>query len=243
MLISVAYHGASAREHIGSSRALNMSARTASVGSFVKSELFRHTSKKESSITNCLPIRKLSKSNRKSINPPDFNLYSPFNSADQNEGSNRFHAARSEKGQNLVPKVFEGVHFLPPRASKESLLRHVSLKSHKASIHISSDSPSLNPPRFSFEPNSIDIEDPNNFRISTGRPRVALNPSFMLYPEITVVPEVDSVDARDESSVWVAVMVIGTLKRVGDFAPHSEEHSKSNYPDLATRSPGQEDKK
>jgi len=41
-------------------------------------------------------------------------------------------------------------------------------------------------------------------------------PSFILYPEISVIPEVDSVDVGDEASIWVAVVITGVLRKTTD---------------------------
>jgi hypothetical protein len=252
MLTSTAYVGASTRVDIASSAAINMSTRTASFGSFIKSELFRRSSESESAVTRSLPMRKLSKSNRKSTSSPDVDLFSPRNCADQNEDPNRLRTekpGRGEKGPKLMSKALGSVrsksmHFLRPKPSKESLLRHVSLKNHQASIQVSPEIPSLNMSRFSFEPDSADTADPRcKFRISTGRSQAALSPSFVLYPEITIVPEVRSVDARGESSLWVAVIVTGTLREAGASVLNPGVLSRENgYTRVSKKPPGNQDK-
>src|SRR5205814_848006 len=95
-----------------------------------------------------------------------------------------------EKGQRLVSKAFgnlqsKGMRFLRSKPSKDlmKLLWQVSFKSYKAST---SESNRLfcNPLRFSYKPTDAD-------RRSSDEQVNDLRLSWLLFPEISVIPEIN----------------------------------------------------
>lgn len=132
---------------------------------------------------------------------------------------------RKSIGKKLVSKAFDGLgnarsksmHFLRSKSSKNSLIRQVSLRNLESSRQISSEMSSRNSSRFSFEQESVLIRDSrSNSAICADELPLLPTPSFILYPEITVIPEIDTVDFGDEVSLWVAVMVTGVLRKTAD---------------------------
>jgi hypothetical protein len=73
---------------------------------------------------------------------------------------------------------------------------------------------SRNSSHFPFEQEIVSVPDsaPNSILIADA-PCMSPTPSFILYPEISVFPEVDSVDIGEEASIWVAVVMTGVLRR------------------------------
>lgn len=203
--------------------------RTASVGSFLKTELFRGSS--ESGAAIILPqLEKAYPRDRKdNFNPLDMDLFPPFN-LDAPTPSQHIHPEqlqrRRSKGKKLMSKAFDrfgnsrskSVHFLRSKSSKDSLLRHVSLRYLGSSRPISSGSTSRSSSRFSFEESTDLINSSNMSVVSANEPASGITPSFILYPEISVVPEVASVDTSDEASIWVSVVVTAVLQRTGGYS-------------------------
>ena len=206
-------------------RVCQSSSRTASVGSFLKSELFRGSSESELSI--CSPQLIKIRGLKDTFNPLDIELFPAFKLADLSPGqhaSSKPHR-RQSIGKKLMSKAFDGLgnarsksmHFLRSKSSKDSLLRQVSLRNLDSSRLMSSEGSSRNSSRFSFEQESVLIpESRTNSTIFADAPPTFLNPSFILYPDISVIPEVNSVDVRDGASIWVAVVITGVLRKTTD---------------------------
>lgn len=109
----------------------------------------------------------------------------------------------------------KSMHFLRPKPSKNSSLRQVSLRNLGPSHPIPSEAspPTFRP--FSLE-QSIDTVDTSIISVvSANKPSPSPIPPVILYPEIAVIPEVDSVEANNEASIWVAVVVTGVLRSTG----------------------------
>jgi hypothetical protein len=133
---------------------------------------------------------------------------------------------RKSIGKSLVSKAFDGIgnarpksmHFLRSKSSEDSLLRKISLRNLEPSPQISSEMSSRNFSRFSFEQESVLIRDSRSGSLRRAE-EVPLVPSisFILYPEITVIPEIDTVDFGVEISLWVAVVVTGVLRKTTDY--------------------------
>jgi len=205
-------------------RASKSSSRTASVGSFLKSKLFGESSESELCILS--PPFGQAPGLQNAFNPMDMELFSSFTLADlsskQDDLSNTPRKRQSiGRGRNLVSKAFDGLgdarsksmHILRSKSSKDSLLRQVSLRNLESSHLMSSETSSRNSSCFSFEQKSVFIPDSaSNSIIIADAPHMSPIPSLILYPEITVIPEVDSVDVGDEASIWVAVVITGVLR-------------------------------
>ena len=132
-----------------------------------------------------------------------------------------------------MSKAFDGLgnarsksmHFLRSKSSKDSLLRQVSLRNLESSRLMSSETSSRNSSRFSFEQESVLISDSrSNSTTFVDASPISSAPSFILYPEIIVIPEVDSIDIDDEASIWVAVVITGVLRKTTrcDRVPNTE---------------------
>jgi hypothetical protein len=206
------------------------STRTASVGSFLQSELLRGSSEADIDIGRPSNFTQHSRSATDAFNPLDTVLFPSFKLDDLNRNPDLYSNGlrrKQSKGKQLLSKAFnsfgsarsKSMHFLRSRPSKESLRRHVSLKNHEPSRPTCAEKRSLNSSRFSFEPDLEGHDVANPSIKSTVSPEGGLTlrtPSFILYPEITIVPEVKSVDSGDEESIWVAVLVTGVLQPIRD---------------------------
>jgi hypothetical protein len=205
-------------------RASQSSSRTSSVGSFLKSELFGENS--ESELCFLSPPLVQTRDLQNAFNLMDMELLSPFTLADlspkHDDLPNTPRRRRQSKGRKLMSKAFDSLgnarsksmHFLRSKSSKDSLLRQVSLRNLESSRLMSSETSSRNSSRFSFEQDSVSIPDSaSNPIIIADAPHMSPTPSFILYPEISVFPEVDSVDVGDEASIWVAVVITGVLRK------------------------------
>jgi hypothetical protein len=159
------------------------------------------------------------------FHPLDMESFPSFTLADlspeQQELSKTSYRRQSIR-KRLVSKAFDGLgnarsksmHFLRSKSSKDSLLRQVSLRNLESSRIMSSETSCRNSSRFSFEQESFPSSDSrfNSTTLANPTP-ISSTPSFILYPEITVIPEVDSVDVGDEASIWVAVVITGVLRK------------------------------
>jgi hypothetical protein len=126
------------------------------------------------------------------------------------------------------------VHSPRPKPSKESLLRQVSMKNHNSRL-VATETLPRDSSRFSFEAESLDIADLGlDAMISNEPTRETVKPSFILYPDLRVVPEVDSVDASGEGSIWVAVLISGILRRAVDYASNSDTVSTNGFSECGT---------
>lgn len=71
--------------------------------------------------------------------------------------------------------------------------------------------------RFSFDQESVLVSDSRSNSITLADATPVSSTPFILYPEITVVPEVDSIDLGDEASIWVAVVITGGLRKTTGY--------------------------
>jgi hypothetical protein len=222
-------------ENDATPRAGESSPRAVSVGSLLKTELFRGSS--ESDVTINLPqlVKAYPRDRRDNFNPLDMDLYPSFQldyAAPNIQVYSEQLQRRQSKGKKLISKAFDkfgnarskSMHFLRSKSSKDSLLRQVSLRNLGSSRPISSEATSRSSSRFSFEQDSIDIATSSNISVISAEATSVDSPSsFILYPGIAVVPEVGSVDIGHESSIWAAVVVTGVLQRTGGHSriPHA----------------------
>lgn len=199
-----------------------------SAGSFLKSELFRESSESGLNISSPQPVKVNPRNQNDILNPLNTELFPSFQLGHLGP-SEPFSSRPSEKGKSigkkLVSKAFDGLgsarsksmHFLRSKSSKDSLLRRVSLRNLEASRQFSSDASSRNSSRFSFDQESVLVSDSGSNSVTSVDTRPLLTKSpCILYPEITVIPEVDTVDFGNEVSVWVAVVVTGVLRKTVD---------------------------
>lgn len=198
------------------------------MGSFLKSELFRGSSESEFNISCPQSVKVRPRNQNDTFSPLNMELFQLFSLGDlgpNHELSSTPNQRRKSIRKKLVSKAFDGLgnarsksmHFLRSKSSKDSLLRQVSLRNLESSRQISSEMSSRNSSRFSFEQESVLIRDSRSDLVTCGE-ELPLLPtlSFILYPEITVIPEIDTVDFGDEVSLWVAVVVTGVLRKTTD---------------------------
>lgn len=198
------------------------------MGSFLKSELFRVSSETELNIRSPQTVKAYQRDRNDTFNPLDMELFPSFRLSDLGSSqkiSSKTCQRRQSIGKKLVSKAFDGLgnarsksmHFLRSKSSKDSSIRQVSVRNLDSSRQIFSEASSRNSSRFSFEQESVLTRDSgSSLVISADALLLSPTPSFILYPEITVIPEVDSVDASDEASIWVAVVVTGVLQKTAD---------------------------
>lgn len=203
-------------------------ARTFSVGTFVRKELLQRSSDMGSGISNSLPSRKLSKRNRKTIrSSAELNVFAPLNDNIYEEdiaSAVPETPGRLQEGKRVLSKAFGSVRsksmnmLRKPSNSSARLSRQVSFKSQTGSMVDESDTLSYNKPRPSNDRGSLDITDMKREYIKhapVGVP-TSLASAWMLFPEISIIPEIDYLDVCSEGSFWAAVLVTGALKRTGD---------------------------
>jgi hypothetical protein len=212
------------------------------VGSVLKSELFRGSSESEPNISCPQSVKMHPRQQDDAFNSMNMELFPPFNPGDlrpNQELSSTLGQRRKSIGKKLVSKAFDGLgnarsksmHFLHPKSSKDSLLRQVSLRNLESSRQISFEMSSRNSSRFSFEQESVLIRHSRSNSVLCPNELLLLPAqSFVLYPEITVIPEIDTVDFGNEVSFWVAILVTGVLRETTncDMIPESLLTSQSS---------------
>lgn len=194
------------------------------MGPFLKSELFRESSEAERNLAPFpeLPDIKPLRSLTDVFNPTNTSRFRQSSHSDLTEFLDRTpkaHKRKLSKSKKLVSKAAGSVgfttsksmNFLHLKSAKDSQKRRTSLRNQ--SLHISSWGDSVDSRRSIFEPDSIDFTMAS--RSLSDSTRAGTDP-FILYPEITVVPEVNSVDASDGHSIWVAIIVTGVLQRIAE---------------------------
>jgi hypothetical protein len=214
--------------------------RTASVGSFLKSELLRGSSETELETATPQQIRLSATTYHRHLTDPlDTNLFPSFNLDEERIGANDSSGTtqkRSSKGKELILRAFDSfgtarsksMQILHSKSLKESSLRHISLRNRQKTLSTSSEEASLDYPRFSFEPISTNTTDFSiNSSISSDRTLDRTRPSYILYPEITIIPEASLVDVAKEVSFWVAVTVTGALRATNPSLDQDSDQQSS----------------
>jgi hypothetical protein len=228
-------------DNLATPEAQQLSARTASVGSFLKSELLRGSSETELETATPQQIRLGAARYHDPTNPLNANLFPHFNlderriSVSNASGTTQ---KRSSKGRKLILRAFDSfgtarsksMQILHSKSLKGSSLRHLSLRNRQKPLSTSSEEASVDYSRSSFEPLSTNTTDVStNSSILSDRTLDRTRPSYILYPEITIIPEVSLVDVAAEVSFWVAVTVTGALRATNpSFDQDSDQRSSGS---------------
>lgn len=209
-------------------------ARTASAGAFLKSELYQRSGDIEAT-------RFSVRDNRHSMFTPPPSGRRPPSPA---KGSPpKIPERRPSKSKNFFLRAIGGrlsdeskaIRRKDSGASKGTLIRRLSRSKNSSSAESYTDSINSTDSGYSFEPGSLDITDVSmNSRLSSyeGDPPSssvshALAPDvFVLCPQIVITPEISSVDTGC-CFLWVAIEVNGTLRKADGYEARYEGPSSS----------------
>ncbi|CZT43501.1 uncharacterized protein RSE6_03550 [Rhynchosporium secalis] len=217
------------------------SARTASAGAFVKSELYQRSvdiaATSFSVRDNRHPMFTPSPSGRRPRSP---NKGTPPKIPERRPSKSKNFFLRAIGGRSSVES--KSIRRKDSQASKGTLIRRLSRSKHSSSTESYTDSIASTDSTHSFKPGSLDITDmglnPGIFSYE-GNPPTASIPNvlapdvFVLCPQIVITPEIPSVDTG-LCFLWVAIEITGTLRKADGFEANYDAASLtgSHVPDL-----------